>query len=219
MMAYVFPLTIPEFLGLLPISAMTFDLPESVEISETGSGEILTADLGTRLWQGEVTLADMTADEAAEAMAMIDVARRSGGCFMIHDVSRPYPRADLTGAGLGSAAPTLLSVAANSREIRLQGLPPNYQLRRYDYVAFSYGSNPVRHALHRIVAAESANSVGTTGLFEVVPNIRPGAIAGVAVTLARAACKAIIVPKSVQPGRRKATMTTGASFRWIQTLR
>lgn len=218
-MAYSFPLTVAQFMAVLPISAMTFDLPEAVEISETGGGEILTADLGTRLWNGEITLGDMTADEAAEVMARLDVLRRAGGSFMCHDVARPFPRVDVTGASLAGASPTLLSVAGSTREISLSGLPANFQLRRYDYLGFSYGTNPVRHALHRIAAPVTANGVGTTGLFEVSPNIRPGWVSGAAVSLSKPSCKAIIVPGSVNPGRRKSTMTTGASFRFIQTLR
>lgn len=218
-MAYPFPLTRAQFMDLLPIQQMTFDLPEAVEVNETGGGELLPADLGTRLWSGEINLGDMTADEAAEALAMLDVLRRAGGSFMVHDVSRPFPRFDLSGALITGAAPVLNAVHANAREIRLSGLPPGYQLRRYDYLAFSYGSNPTRFALHRVAAPATANASGLTGYFEVSPNIRPGWLTGAAVSLSRAACKAIIVPGSVQPGRRRSTLTVGASFKFMQTLR
>lgn len=218
-MAYGFPLTRAQFMDILPIKELTFDLPEAVEISETGGGEVLTASLGHRLWQGEVQLGDMTRDEAADCMAMLDVLRRAGGSFMAHDIGRPGPRADLTGAVLGTASPKLLAVHANNREIRLSGLPIGYQLQRYDYLAFSYGANPVRHALHRIAAPAVAGTGGATGYFEVSPNIRPGFALDADVSLLKASCKAIIVPGTVTPGRRQATMTVGASFKFLQTLR
>lgn len=218
-MAYSFPLTRAQLMDLLPVQEMTFDLPEAMEVSETGAGEILTAELGTRLWSGEIRLGDMTPDEAAEALAMIDVLRQPGASFMVHDIARPFPRSDLSGAALAGAAPVLDAVHANTREIRLSGLPAGFQLRRHDYLAFAYGTNPLRHALHRIAAPASASGTGLTGYFEVSPNIRPGWVTGTTVSLSRAACKAILVPKSVQPGRRRHTLTTGVSFRWVQTLR
>ena len=218
-MAYTFPLSITEFMSVLPVAEMTFDLPEAVEISETGGGEILSAALGTRLWQGQVTLGDMTADEAAEALAMIDVVRSAGGSFMIYDVSRPGPRADVTGALLGSASPILNAVNANSRDVRISGLPIGYQLQRYDSIAFSYGTNPVRFARHRVGKGSTADSTGLTGWIEVVPALRPGWARGTAVQLLKPACKAVIIPGSVQPGRRRHTITTGASFKWLQSLR
>lgn len=218
-MAYSFPLTIVQFMHILPIREIVFDLPEAMEIAETGGGEILTATLGTRLWDGEIFLDDMTRDEAADVMAMLDILRRPGASFMAYDISRPGPRADIYGAVLAAAIPKLSSVSGTTREIKLSGLPANYALQRSDYLAFSYGSDPVRYALHRIAAPTSASVGGVTPFFEVSPNIRPGFALNASVTLPRASCKAVVVPGSVQPGRHKATLTTGASFKFKQTLR
>lgn len=218
-MAYSFPLATAEFMDLLPIREMSFELSEAMETDETGGGELLTSDLGTRLWQGEILLGDMTPDEADDALGMLDLIRRAGGSFMVHDRARPWPRADWQGAAISGASPVLHTIAASTREIRLAGLPAGYQLRRRDCLAFSYGAGPTRFALHRLAAPVTANGSGLTPLVEVVPNIRPGASTGAAVTLVTAACKAVIVPGSYQPGRRKGRLTTGASFKWQQTLR
>ncbi|MBP2160260.1 MULTISPECIES: hypothetical protein [Asticcacaulis] len=57
-MALNFPLSISDFFGGLKIQSMSFDLPESlVATGTTGAGEILTADLGARLWTGRPTSA------------------------------------------------------------------------------------------------------------------------------------------------------------------
>ncbi|MGN7870966.1 hypothetical protein [Paracoccus sp. 22332] len=218
-MAYAFPLSHGQFMAILPIQDFSFDLPEAIETSETGGGEILRADLGTRLWQGEIGLGEMTPDERDEVMAMLDVLRRPGASFMAHDVRRPAPRLDPAGTELGAAAPQLLSVASTSRDVRLSGLPAGYALRRHDYLAFAYGTNPVRRALHRIASPAVAAANGQTAAFEVSPAVRPGWAAGAAVSLVRAACKAVVVPGSVDPGRRKGVMTTGVRFRFQQTLR
>lgn len=218
-MTIAFPMSTAAFMSLLPIRSMTFDLPEAVEVSETGGGEILTAGLGVRLWQGEIELGQMEPNEAAVALSLIDVARGAGASFMAHDVSRSGPRNDLKGTILGAATPTFAAVRGNNREVQLVGLPSGYLIQPYDYLAFSYGSNPTRFALHRAVASITAAANGSTDWLEVVPNIRPGASVGAAVTLLKAACKAIIVPGSVQPGRRTSRMTEGTSFKWRQTLR
>lgn len=219
-MAYAFPLTTAQFMSILPIREMVFDIPEALETSETGGGEILTADLGTRLWQGEVILDDMQRNEAAEVLAMLSVLRQAGASFTLYDVGRPFPRYDPTGSILGASTPTLHQVNANMRDIRLTGLPSGYRVNRHDYLAFSYGTNPTRHALHRAVSLQQANAAGTFGgWLEVAPAVRPGFEIGASVSLIRPTCKAVIVPGSVNPGRRRATMTVGASFKFMQTLR
>ena len=218
-MAYSFPLTAALFADILPIRELTFDIPEALELSETGSGEVLRADLGTRLWRGTVALGDMTSAETDDVMAMLDVLRRANGSFMIYDARRPGPRLDPTGTTLGAGSPTLMAISANLRDIRLQALPASYRLRRGDYLAFSYGTNPVRFALHRIAQHSTANASGETGWIEVSPSIRPGAVVGTVVSLLKASCKAIVVPGSVNPGRSRATLTTGVSFDFLQTLR
>ncbi|AWX93295.1 hypothetical protein DPM13_09830 [Paracoccus mutanolyticus] len=182
-MAYAFPLTVAQFADILPIRELAFDIPEALELSETGGGEVLRADLGTRLWRGTVALGDMTSAETDEVMAMLDVLRRANGAFMFYDVRRPGPRLDPNGAILGAVSPTLMAINANLRDIRLQALPASYGLRRGDYLAFTYGSNPTRYALHRIAQPATANASGQTGWIEVSPSIRPGAVAGTAVSL------------------------------------
>ena len=216
-MAYSFPLTDGEFLHKLPIERITFDLPEAVEVSETGGGELLTADLGTRLWQGEISLAKMTPDEAAVALALIDVVRGRGGSFYCYDISHPTPRSDPIPAKFSATGAKLAAVHANMREVQISGLPAGYLLQHYDHIAFVYGGT--RHALHRIASTASASGAGQTGWLEVVPPVRPGFVLNATVWLRRPSCKAIILPGSVQPGRRAHTMTEGAAFKWRQTLR
>ena len=85
-------------------------------------------------------------------------------------------------------------------------------------LAFQYGSNPVRHALHRIVVGGTASSTGLSPLLEVVPNLRLGAVAGLTVSLVRPACKARLLPEPIYGSGRQA-LSRGASFDFIQTLR
>lgn len=218
-MAYSFPLSVAQFMGILPVSLMTFDLPEAVETAETGGGEVLRAALGSRLWQGQITLGRMTEDEEGDVVAMLDVLRRASGSFMVYDKRRAWPRSDPNGAILGAATPVINEIAVSTREIALSGLPAGYELKRGDMLSFSYSSNPTLYALHRIAAPATADGAGLTPLFEVSPNIRAGAATSTAVSLVKPVCKAVIVPNSFEPGERRKTITSGMKFRWMQTLR
>lgn len=218
-MAYAFPLSVAEFMAVLPVSEVSFDTPEQVEVNQTGGGEILSADLGPMLWQGEVRLGTALRVEAAEADALIDILRPPGRTFYAYDTRRPAPLADPSGAILGASTPTIASLITGNRELTLAGLPAWYVLSRGDYLAFDYGS-PSRRALHKVVSVQAqANGAGTTPAFEVTPMLRPGASVGAAVTLIRAACKARLVPGSVSKGTSFSTVTRDMSFRFIQTLR
>lgn len=216
-MAMSFPLATATFLERLPVSRITFDLPEQSELSQTGGGVIYAADLAPRLWQGEIRLDQLSPAEEADAMALIDLLRGPGRTAMIYDLRRPTPRADPKGSILGGASPVIQQLAATRRELGISGLPVGYELRRGDYMAWDYLG---RRAVHKVVSASvTASGAGVTPLVEVVPAIRPGVTVGAAVRLTRAACVAMLVPGSVSPGATGGNrLTDGVTFRFCQTL-
>ncbi|PKP71847.1 MAG: hypothetical protein CVT82_00305 [Alphaproteobacteria bacterium HGW-Alphaproteobacteria-4] len=218
-MALAFPLARESFFDLLPVQRITFDCPEQVQTARTGGGEILAADLGPRLWSGEVTLGRLTRAEAASVLPLLSVLRSAGASFLAYDVTRAAPLADPTGSILGAATPEILELVAGSRELRLGGLPAGYIVSSGDYLGFAYGSGPVRQALHRVVTGAVAAGDGSTGTIEVTPPLRPGASLGAAVTLVKPAIKAVIEPGSTDPGAVTRWLTEGIAFRFIQTLR
>ena len=214
-----FPLTLDQFFHLLPVAVAKMSPGEALEIAETGSGEILTADIGTTLWTGQIDLGKMLHAEAADIGPLLNILRRPGASFLVSDPARPWPRLDPKGAFLGASAPKILSVGATMRELSVEGLPAGYPLSRGDLVSFQYGASPVRHALHELVGSAIADSTGKTGLIEVNPPLRPGAAAGQALQLAWPSCKARLVPGSTETGTSSHTITSGATLRWTQTLR
>lgn len=217
-MALSYPLNRAQFMNVLPIAEMSFNLPEMVEQHRTASGEQLQADLGDRLWQGEIKLGRLTRSEAGAAKMMIDLLRQAGRSFLIYDATRIFPLLDPNGTILGASTPTIHTLGADSRELRITGLPATYTLSPGDYLSIIYGSAPARYGLHRVVSSVTAVA-GLTPLFEVSPAIRPGAVTGAAVTLVRAYCKAVILPGSVSEGVTRRTITEGISFGFAQTLR
>ncbi len=214
-MALSFPLALADFALQLRVQEVTFDSPENVEMSMTGGGEVLTAELAPSLWRGAVSLVTATHAQASATAALISLLRPPARTFYIYDHSHPYPAADPTGSVLGAATPAIASINANARELALKALPAGYVLTAGDYLSFDYGS---LRALHRLVEDVTADGLGDTAEFEVVPHIRTGAAVDAVVTLIRASCKARMVPGSVSAGTKSGVHTSGMAFRWSQTL-
>lgn len=213
-----FPLALTDFWDRLTPQSMSFGLTQSLRLVETGGGEILTSDFGTRLWQGAFEGYARRHRDAQPLITRLERLQEAGTSFLVYDRRHPAPGADPSGSQLGTAAVTLGSVAADMRRLTLVGLPAGYELREGDYLSFGYGA-PTRFALHRVVTPASADASGDVGPIEVTPRVRPGAAAGAAVSLVKASCKAVIVPGSVEPVSRGRSFTDGLSFSWRQTLR
>lgn len=217
-MALTYPLPYTQFLAALRVEEVSFRLSQPQEHTRLGDGTVISASLGAALWAGSIRLAPAPHPRHAQMEALIALMDQPGATFLCHDSRYVGPAADPMGSLLGSAAPTIHTVAANLRELRITGLPAGYVLTSGDMLAFQYGSTPIRYALHRIVVGGTASSGGLTPLIEVVPNLRPGAVAGLTVSLLRPACKARLVPEPTYGSGRQA-LSRGASFDFIQTLR
>lgn len=219
-MAVTFPMLTANFFRTLLIKSLKFDTPENVEMNLTAGGEAMRSNLAPSLWSGEVKFGNMTRTEAANAQALLDLLRAPGASFYAYDTRRPGPLFDPTGSILGAATVTINSLVAGNRELKLQGLPAGYRLACGDYLAFDYGTTPVRRALHRVVnPLVTAAGTGITPNIEVTPPLRAGAAVGAAVTLVKAACKAVIVPGSIDTGTTARSMNDGMAFKFQQSLR
>jgi len=213
-----YPLSYTQFLGALRVEEVTFRLSHPQEHTRLGDGTVISASLGASLWTGTIRLAQANHARHAEMEALIALMDQPSATFLCHDPRYLGPASDPTGAILGSRTVTIHSVASNMRELRLTGLPSGYMLSAGDMLGFQYGSNPIRYALHRIVVGGTASSTGLTPLMEVVPALRPGAVAGLTVSLIRPACKARLLPEPTYGSGRQA-LSRGATFDFIQTLR
>ena len=182
----------------------------------TGAGEVLVADLGPKLWKGDVTLDKMRHEDAAEIQALIEALDGSINTFNLYDPRKKYPRADPRGVLLGSATPVISAVLSSNKEFSISGLPAGYVLSAGDFSAFNYGSNPLRRAFHRIVNTVVANASGVASSIEVRPHFRPGIVTGLQVTLIKPSARVKIVPESFNSGIGRGAMTDGMAFQVIQ---
>lgn len=199
-MAFSFPLSPPEFADLFSVEEAIFTPLRNDHTSGLGSGQPLNAELASPLWQGDVTTGWIPNDDAEALAALFEILCQPGKDFYIHNPRKLGPRQDKDGSILGAASPTLHTIAANNHQVRVTGLPSGYVLSRGDMFAFDYGPmQQRRRAFHRFAETVSATSGGLTPLAEVTPHIRPGAVAGAAVTLIRPAMRARLVPGSYRP--------------------
>jgi hypothetical protein len=210
-----FPLPLSGFFDLLPIAKTSMKLQDNLDFRQTGGGEVLATSMGAALWTGKIDLAIMEHHEAAQAAPLINRLSRAGS-FLVADLTRPWPRLDPDGVMLTGSSPVIASVGSSMRELSLSGLPARYTLSRGDLLSFVYAG---RHALHEVIEDAVASNTGATGLFEVHPAIRTGATAGMPVALVWPHCKARMLPKDATSGTAENTITNGASFSWMQTLR
>lgn len=216
-MPFTFPMALADFWSLLPIASIRLDIDERKEQNALGGGEIFDADLGAPLWQAEIKLGEMDPTEAQDAEVLLDLVRPAGRTFFVTDLLHKAPRDDPTGSILGAATPTLTTYHPDMRSLKLTGLPDGYKLRRGDYVSYSYDGG--RRAMHRVVSLSvAAPASGETPYIEVQPSLRLPATTGLGIILLSPRFAAKIVPGSVNKGDRGSWMTTGASFKIIQTL-
>lgn len=216
-MALSWPLKLNQFFNTLPIQRVTFRLGRRSTFSQTGGGEVIDHALGTRLWQGEIQL-DVDYHAAWAAIeARLALLEEPGASLLIRDPRLPGPIADPDGSGLAGYTVRIASLNANNRELALNGLPAGYAISQGDLLGFTYGTNPTRYALHRVVKSATADAQGITSEFEVTPYIRPGAAVTAEVSLIAPVCKAKII--SAEYGGSRATISEGGTLQWTQTLR
>lgn len=214
-----FPMPLADFADGLRVRSLDWDLSENRRTSRSGGGEILTADLGPRLWRGTVKVAPNTHRAQASAQALAQALRSGGRTFFVSPWKSQYPVADPDGSILGAAAPSLKEPTGGSDVVTIQSLPVGYDLRPGDYFSFAYGSSPTRYALHQIAAVSGVADANGEVQAQVVPAIRPGAADGDAVTLVKPFCKAILVPGSFKSSSIGLAAADGFSFDFQQTLR
>lgn len=217
-MALTFPLPLAEFFADLPVLSCDFHLPDTRTVSRTRGGEILPVVRGNRLWVGRITLRDQPHRAASAILARLERLLDGDGSLLVTPWPICGPAYDPTGAILGDATPVIHTIAGNNRELRLQGLPPGYVLAQGDFIGRTYGSDPTRYQVHRLVTGATANGSGVTPLFEVSPHILPGAAVGQGVVLIRPAIKAVLLPGSLSPGSMSGRYRSGITFDFVQKL-
>jgi len=217
-MAYSFPLSLAEFQDIINVAAAPFRLQRSEEYSGLSSGQILADEMAPPLWSAPVRLFPAFHDDGLETQALIDTLDGSMQSFLFYDPRAAFPRHDPDGTLLGAATPTVHSLGADNKSIRIEGLPAGYRLSRGDMFALRYGADPERRSLHRLSVPVEAGGTGQTPLFEFRPHLETGAAAGAAVELIKPAAYMRIMPGSLSVSEADDFGTVSIAFTAIQRL-
>lgn len=199
-MALSFPLAFADFMAMIGLEEGTFTLSRNDQVSGLGNGQPLNAELASPLWRFEGTTGPIPNDEAERIAGRFEMLEAPGRDFYVANPRKIGPRLDKAGSVLGDATPTIHTLAANNRELRIAGLPAAYALSDGDMVAFDYGpAGRKRRALHRFVVDAVASSGGLTPLAELSTFIRAGAAVGDPIYLAPATMRAKLIPGTYKP--------------------
>jgi len=216
-MALSFPLSFDAFMALVGLEDGMFSLSRNDQVSGLPNAP-LSAELASPLWRFDGTTGPIPNDAAESIAALFEMLEAPGRDFYIANPRKIGPRMDKSGAILGSATPTIHTLASNNRELRITGLPNGYVLSRGDMVAFDYGpTDQKRRAFHRLGGDVAALSGGLTPLVELTTFIRAGAAVGDPVYLAPATMRAKLIPGTYKP-QQSGALHQRFTFSAIQKL-
>lgn len=217
-MAFSYPLPLPVLADRLPISAVTWDVKRLDEISGSSDGRIWQSEMASPKWTAEVELDRGFHSELRPLAAIMRKLHGSQEAFLLFDPVARFPAADPLGTVLGAAAPNVQAIASTRGRLRVAGLPSGYRLTAADKGSIAYGSNPTRLFFFEFSEPVVAASNGITPEVEVFPHIPAAIAAGAPITLARPACRMILLPDTFAPGRSRRMVTEGMRFKAIERI-
>lgn len=209
------PVPAADFMAVLRVRSAVFDLSENgVGAGVLQRGDVLKASRGARLWKADITLTPGYHRTQAGVEALLSYIRDVGVSFLAYDTRYLNPASDLTGAGIAGAQ--IADVLDAGRELVIKGLANGYVMTTGDMMGFTYGTSPVRRALHRVIVGGVVS--GGEVAVQVTPPIRAGWAADTAINLGRPVARMKYLDGTFRPGVAGGRITDGGSFSAIQIL-
>lgn len=216
-MAITYPLSRSSFIDLLPIQSIVPGNMRKELFSGLGNGNIIAAEYAPYSRLLQFNLRPVIYDDEPEIKGLIESLEGSIGTFYTYFPPKLYPKYDPTGSILGSNTVTIDDIGGDNKSLLLTGLPVGYQLNIGDFLSFDFGT-PAKRAFHRILETATADGSGTTGQFEITPNVYSGTIADIEVTLKIPEMKCRMMPNSYNEGQIQGQHVEGISFQAVQVL-
>ena len=157
-------LSLAQFANRLRVTDYTFEPSENVQTTQSIGGITYRVSRGPILWSGSITCSAYTHDGQAQLSALIDKIKRPGNQFLFTPPLRSRPKSFVTGDNLSNVQTN--GTQAAGYNIKLKGLPANYELTEGDY--FSFNLNGI-HRIYRVVTAVTASATGTATVEVNVP--------------------------------------------------
>lgn len=209
--------TLAQFFDRLKILDFTLSPSQNLITSQTGGGDILTAEIGPRLWGGSITLAPMSHADARVQAGLVAEMMNAGMRFEIADKKNQYPMRDPTGSVNGTRTPAI-GAGSSGKTFVISGAAPSYVLSPGDRFSYRIGG---KRYFNEVMTARTASAQGVFDALPVMLPIRGSGAAynGAVVNFKRPALVAQIVPGSVSPFRTTLTHSEGMSFDFVQVLK
>jgi len=203
-MPLTYPIPLAAFQDQFNVSMSEFYINNPRQIDRTAGGSQNSASLGDAVWRGSFSVPPTNVRATSAALdALLSALDRAGSSFLVYDPSKPNPAS----GGTGTATITSL----NPSDRRLMTISGGPTLAPGDLLSFTYGSNPTRYSLHRIVTIS-----GST--LEVSPFVPSGATTSATVTFNKPVMKAVLLPNP-DFGSHGPAISSGKQFSFVQTLR
>lgn len=199
-----------DFPGWTPV----FEPRIRQELSGTAGGRIYTKDFGSPLWTLTASSKSLKANDLDAWRAKLNSLAAAQQTFLGYSLSRCYPIAYPngswpTGVSFDGISANLFAIASDNKSIRISSLPSGFALSVGDMLQIGDAD------LYRVREAAVAAS-GTTGSFEVFPNLWPGTVTGTAVSVKTPHCLMVVVPGSVSSPADPSTGRGSISFQGIE---
>lgn len=190
------PLGFAAFFDLLRVADVKFALGWHQEMSGTGGGDDLYADLAPARWQADITTVPMTFAEAEGIMARIN--SRAGGLktVLLSNNKLLYPSSDPDGSIFGAATPVVGTITDRSH-IAFTSFPNDYVIPLGTFFQVIFDTS--RYYLGQFAEAKTADGSGAVSAVEITPPLPASVAPGDAVTVIKPAGKFRITPNSAYP--------------------
>lgn len=210
-------LSLSDFQDKLLINQYSFGLIDNLRQSQTVGGQVLTSQVGPRLWTGSISITQHSHVRNREAAAMLANIQNPNTQFLFSPPEGMYPAFDPTGSKLGAASP-IMPAPLTGYLIYISGLPNGYTLTAGDYVSYVHGGV---HRIHQIAKTKVANPGGVLTGFEIVNPITAGNVPAnnTSIKLIKPTITVQFVPGSMSGGNVLLDRIEGISFSFIQSVK
>lgn len=213
-----FPAAFPDFMDILGIEKVTWDIEEYKEYDMQGSGHEIGVKLAPSKWKAALVMRELYNDAARRIAAV--VRKADGRAFMIYDPSNPYPAADPGGAIItgGIFNVQVRALASDGGQISLKGLPPGYKLTAGDkgQIIFASGAANYFFEFSEDRIADSGGIILTP--MDVWPPAPIGVNVDAVINLVKPACKMKPARSGFAPGQSSGNMTFGTSVTMLEVI-
>ncbi len=203
-----------DILADFPGWTTEFDSPPRQEQSTTAGGKVYTKDIGPPFWKLTAVSKSLKPSDLDEWRTRLGALAGSQQTFLGYALSKCWPRlypegSWPTGVAFNGLTANLSTIQSDRKTIRLSSLPAGFQLSVGDLIQIGTTD------LHRVREAAAA-AAGTTGDFEIYPNLWPGVVTTTAVSVYRPHCLMTIVPGSVSAQADPSTGRGVVSFQGFE---